>query len=269
MPTLGSLPSPTCARANRVYKVLGTGAPLPRPLVSFAILLLADKEFHSGAIQALRHGVSKTTGQLVDALCDPDVDFDIRRRIPRVLSVCANQDSVDGLMRGAADERFEVRYQCSRALTKVRGLDASLVMPEATVIALVQRELALNKEVRESQPAPDLEEDENEPPALIGRLLRDRVDRGIEHVFTLLALVLDREPLHLAFKALHEDDPRRRGTALEYLETVLPDEVRDAVWPFLGEARPMRAARPAAEILADLRKAALAPEPALAKQLAT
>src|SRR6202142_3488516 len=66
--------------ANRVRRVLSEGVPLSRPLVSFAILLLADKEFHSDAIQALRKVVLKTTGQLVDALCDADVDFDIRRR---------------------------------------------------------------------------------------------------------------------------------------------------------------------------------------------
>jgi AAA family ATP:ADP antiporter len=250
--------------ANRVHRVLSAGAPLPRPLVSFAILLLADKASHADAIEALRKGVSKTTGQLVDALCDPDVDFGIRRRIPRVLSACATQDAVDGLMLGTADERFEVRYQCGRALTKIHRTDASLTIPEAAVISIVKRELALSKDVSASQPTADFDEDESEPPALIDRLLRDQIDRGIEHVFTLLALVLDRDSLHLAFKALHEDDPRIRGTALEYLETVLPDEIRDAVWPFLGEARPMRAARPAAEILGDLRRASAAPESDLA-----
>jgi ATP:ADP antiporter, AAA family len=247
--------------ADRVRRVLSAEVPLPRPLVSFAILLLADKEFHADAIRALRNGVSKTRGQLVDALCDPDVDFDIRRRIPRVLSACATQHAVDGLILGAGDERFEVRYECARAMTKISRTDATIVFPEAAVISIVKRELALSKDVWESQPTPDFDDaEENEPPALIDRLLRDRIDRGLEHVFTLLALVQDRESLRLAFKALHQEDKRLRGTALEYLETVLPDEIRDAVWPFLGEARPMRSARPATEILADLRRASTVPE---------
>ncbi len=84
------------------------------------------------------------------------------------------------------------------------------------------------------------------------RLLRDRVDRSLEHVFTLLALHLNRESLVIAFKALHSGDQRLRGTALEYLDAVLPDEIRDDVWPYLGEDRPLRRARDAAEILADL-----------------
>jgi hypothetical protein len=124
---------------------------------------------------------------------------------------------------------------------------------------MVEREAALSKDVWESQRLPELDTEEDEAPALIDRLLRDRVDRSLEHVFMLLGLTLDRVSLRLAFKALHEKDERLRGTALEYLETVLPDEVRDAVWPFLGEERPMRAARSALDILADLRRVPEAP----------
>jgi HEAT repeat protein len=197
----------------------------------------------------------KTTGQLVDALCDERSEFDVRRRIPRILSECPTRGAADGLIRGIADERFEVRYACARALLRITARDPGIVIAPEKVTAMVKREVALGKDVWESQPAPELDEDENDPPALIDRLLRDRIDRSLEHVFTLLALMLDRQSLHIAFKALHDSDQRLRGTALEYLETVLPDEVRDAVWPFLGEERPMRPPRSPVEILADLRGA--------------
>jgi len=88
---------------------------------------------------------------------------------------------------------------------------------------------------------------------LFDRLVQDRVDRSLEHVFNLLALQLDRDSLEIAFRALHSGDEKHRGTALEYLETVLPDEIRDAVWPYLGEEHPMRPTRKASEILADLQ----------------
>jgi hypothetical protein len=239
---------------DRIRRVLSAAAPLAPPLVSFAILLLADKESHADAVRALRKCAPKATGQLVDALCDDCSELDVRRRIPRVLSECPTQAAADGLVRGISDSRFEVRYECARALLRITERDPHVVVDPAKVIALVTREVALSKKVWESQREPELDEEEDEPPALIDRLLRDRVDRSLEHVFTLLALNLDRQSLRLAFKALHESDERLRGTALEYLETVLPDEVRDAVWPFLGEQRPMRPARPPLEILADLRR---------------
>jgi MFS family permease len=259
--SLGAIADLTSRNGERVRRVLLANAPLARPLVTFAILLLADREFHSDAVRALRKTATKVTGQLVDALCDPGLDFNIRRRIPRVLSECVTQQAADGLVRGTEDERFEVRYECGRALLKITGHAADIVIALETVIAIVKREVTISKDVWESQLPPELDEEENEPPALIDRLLRDRVDRSLEHVFTLLALHLDRESLRIAFKALHGQDDRLRGTALEYLETVLPNEIRDAVWPFLGEARPMRAARPATEILADLRAAPVAAEP--------
>ena len=237
---------------ERVRSVLGAETPLTAPLISPAILLLASGEFHLDAIRALRKIAPMATGQLADALCDPSVGFDIRRRIPRVLAACPTQATADALIRGTEDERFEVRYECGRALLRITALEPNTVISLQTAVAIVAREVAQSKEVWDSQLAPELDEEEDEPPALIDRLLRDRLDRSLEHVFSILALVLDRESIRIAFKALHEQDARLRGTALEYLETVLPDEVRDAVWPFLGEARPMRPARPANEILADL-----------------
>jgi hypothetical protein len=34
---------------------------------------------------------------------------------------------------------------------------------------------------------------------------------------------------------LHTDDPYLRGTALEYLETVLPEPIWSRLWPFLND----------------------------------
>jgi hypothetical protein len=255
--------------AKRVRGVLGAEAPLAAPLIPLAILLLASAEFQRDAIPALRKVASSATGQLADALCDPSVHVDIRRRIPRVLSACPTQAAANALLCGTEDERFEVRYECGRALLQITEAEPSIEIPLETAIAIVKREVASSKELWDSQRAPEFDEEENEPPALIDRLLRDRFDRSFEHVFSVLALALDRESIRLAFKALHQEDARLRGTALEYLETVLPDEIRDAVWPYLGEARPRRPARPASEILVDLiraREEAASPESAESAQ---
>ena len=253
--SLAAIHDLTSGSPQRVRNVLAADPPLAAPLVPFAILLLASGEFYLDAIRALRQIARRATGQLADALCDPSVAFDIRRRIARVLSACPTQAAADALIRGTEDERFEVRYECGRALLRITASETSIVISLQTVIAIVGREVAQSKDVWESQSAPEFDDEEGGEPALIDRLLRDRLDRSLEHVFSILALVLDRESIRIAFKALHQEDERLRGTALEYLETVLPDEIRDAVWPFLGEARPMRPARPANEILADLMNA--------------
>ncbi|MBK7586146.1 MAG: hypothetical protein IPI67_38930 [Myxococcales bacterium] len=236
---------------QRVRRVLSADG-LAAPLVSFAIALLADKQFHLDAIRALRKVATRSTGQLLDALCDENVEFDVRRRIPRVLSVCSAQRAADGLVRGLSDERFEVRYACSRALVKVAGPSSGVVVSREVVTAIVLREASLGKEIWEGQTSPPFDEEEDDAPGLFERLQQDRIDRSLEHVFNVIALHVDPASLRIAFLALHADDLHHRGTALEYLETVLPDEIREAVWPYLGGARPMRPARPAQEILADL-----------------
>ena len=44
----------------------------------------------------------------------------------------------------------------------------------------------------------------------------------------------DGEPIDLAFRALQGRDAALRGTALEYLDHVLPAPIRAALWPMLG-----------------------------------
>jgi len=58
----------------------------------------------------------------------------------------------------------------------------------------------------------------------------------MEHVFTLLSLVLPREPLRLAYKGLLTTDTLLRATGLEYLESVLPREIWSTLYPLLDES---------------------------------
>ncbi len=249
------------ARADGAVPLSPQSEPGPLPLphtgldVALTIRRLADKDHYLAAVETLRALAPEITGQLLDALLSPKVDFVIRRRIPRILSHCSTQRAGDGLMMGLWDERFEVRYECGRALARITEQATDITISLESVLKAVQAEVAMSSDVWEKQPPPEFDTDDEDRPALVDRLLRDRADRSLEHVFTILALHLERETLRLAFKALHNEDESLRGTALEYLENVLPEEVRDAVWPFLGEARPMRAARAPKEILADLLRA--------------
>jgi hypothetical protein len=97
---------------------------------------------------------------------------------------------------------------------------------------------------------------EDEPDATADVMLRDRIGRRLEHVFTLLSLHAEREPLRMALRALHHEDAHHRGTALEYLSATLEADVRNAVWPLLGEKEALETVRSADEVLAALVHAA-------------
>jgi hypothetical protein len=55
---------------------------------------------------------------------------------------------------------------------------------------------------------------------------------------------LNPDELELALRALSGNDSKLRGTALEYLENVVPSEVKEALWPHLADHRPARKSTP-------------------------
>ncbi|MFW5739915.1 MAG: hypothetical protein ACOC1F_06075 [Myxococcota bacterium] len=237
-------------QAAKARKVL-SGDLDPR-LVAHAIPLLANPDLRHDALHALRKVACRVNGQLVDALLDRDVPVVIRRRMARVLRRCPTQRTVDGLLAGLADARFEVRYQCGVALWAVLEESPELVVSRDAVLGAVRREVDVDREVWEAQGRGDVEDSQED--SVLEDLLTVRKGRSLAHVFRVMALAFEREPMMLALRAIEGDDARLRGTALEYLENVLPDDIRKRLWPFLGDGHPNRSgpARSRKEVLDEL-----------------
>ncbi|HEU5310735.1 MAG TPA: hypothetical protein VFV24_04705, partial [Candidatus Eisenbacteria bacterium] len=221
--------------------------------VPHLIPLLGWDDVARDAIEALRRISVEASAPLVVALLDPNTDFAIRRRIPLVIATFRDPTAVRGLYRGLSDRRFEVRYRCGRGLVHLGDLDPSLMVTREEAFQAVLREIEMGAGVWESRKVLDRMDDEGWSPVM-DEMLRDRANRSLEHVFTLLSLALPRQPLRIAFKGLHTEDPLLRGTALEYLESSLPPEIRKPLWPFLEDNRPKRApeSRPREQVLQDL-----------------
>jgi len=242
--------------AARVKAALD-GPPLPPLLVGLAIPLLAWDEVARTATQVLIRVAPRAVGQLVDSLVDPDEEFAVRRRLPRVIGTARGLRASQGLLAGLQDARFEVRYRCARALARLHFKEPSLPVDRSLVFAAVARELAVDEHTWKDLSVLDADERDVDAsggvPALVDDLLRDRANRGLEQVFTLLTLVLPPEPIRIAFRALHTDDRNLRGTALEYLEQVVPGEIREKLWPHIeADAGRRGAARPREQVTADL-----------------
>jgi len=224
-----------------VRNALGGEKPLDPLLIPAAIRLLARDDVSEDAVAALRKSAAETVGQLTDALLNPDADFAVRRRIPRVLAYNSSARSVEGLMRGLDDLRFEVRFSCGRALSRICASDPTLSPPAESVYAATLHEIATAKRLFEAPKVLDRYDDHADS-------TRDdaswhSTDIRLEHIFRLLSLCLPRELLHIAFQALHTNDDYLQGTALEYLESILPSGIRENLLQFL-EASHRPAANP-------------------------
>ncbi len=165
---------------------------------------------------------------MVSVLLDPSTPDVIRRRLPLALKSCPSAIARDGLLTALEAFDFEIRLRCGRALLALTDEHPELLEPFPAALPLVERELSDGGQTH---------------------LVR-------EHVFNLLALALDREPVRIAARAFTTEDAYVRGTALEYLETVLPPRTFAAFKPSLaatGSAPARR--RSATEVRADLIRA--------------
>jgi ATP/ADP translocase len=219
---------------QRVLRTLATSRPLRAELVPFVVPLLAWDAVSDSAIVALRSATPRSAGALIDAVLDPDVDFSVRRRAPRALEANERPDVIAGLVESLFANRFEIRYQCGQALSRCRQAFPDLRFPRPRIFDAVQREAQVDRRVWESQRLLDSAADAL---PLLGEVVHARINRSLEHVFTLLSLVLPREPLRVAYKGLLTEDQQLRGTALEYLESVLPSRLREVLWPALDAPR--------------------------------
>ena len=165
-----------------------------------------------------------------------------------MFSICVSERAAAGVMLGLDDLRFDVRHQSARSLLAILEKNPRIKIDRERVFEVVLREAAVGRPVWESRRL--LDNAKNASP--LDEFVRDRAGESLAHVFTLLSLVLEREPLAIAFRSLHTDDEYLQGTALEYLESVLPTQIRQRLWPFL-ERRPLtRTSRPRHEVMADL-----------------
>jgi hypothetical protein len=219
-------------------------------VVGHLIPLLGRNAVFLDALRVLRRLAPRATGQLLDALLDPEQEAAVRRRIARVLRSASNPRAVSGLLQALDDPAFDVRRECGLTLLRLTERDVSLAVPRDAVFAAAVREL------REGAPSwgaePEARGEESSP----GARAHTPRERGLAHVFTLLSLVMEREPLQIALLAVVGPDSTLRGTALEYLETVLPDDVRRALWPHVGAraaASPLPS-RPPDQVVEDLMR---------------
>jgi AAA family ATP:ADP antiporter len=235
-PKLDVLEDLRSADAPRVSATLARIAAFDRIQVAQIIDLLAWDDVLPAARDALERSVAAHCGMLIDALLEPSTDFTIRRRLPRILGTYATPRTLDGVVRGLDDARFEVRYHCSRAIVRMLAHAPALRVDHARIIAVIERELSVPPQVWQGYrllDRPDVEGGGDEQEAA------EATSRNLEHLFSLLSTLVGRDTLDAAVHGIRSENAGVRGLAIEYLDQVLPAAV-------LERLRAMMAATPSA-----------------------
>ena len=203
---------------------------------------------------ALAPAAGRMLGLLTDLMLNPALDIRVRRRVPRLIASAGGQRAADALMLGLEDSRFGVRYECARSLAKALAKEPKPVVAAERVMSAVDRELSIGTVLWESH-----RQQQRDPSGFgaewLDGMIRDKAHGSLEYVFTLLSLIHDPAPLLAAFRSLHLEDRHLRGTALEYLEGILPPRTREMLWEILQERPSKSGDRASAEVMNELLKA--------------
>lgn len=226
--------------------------PLGPAALAYAIPLLARDDVGPAASRAIAAVARRLPGQLIDAAHDLRLPARVRAQLPALIATAGGELARAGLMACLRDPDLEVRFRAAQALLELRDREPGLELDDGAVFEGVRRELAVEPATwRALDAAP------SDGP----------ISRAAQHLATLLALALPAEPVRTAVHGLWSDDPAFRGVALEYLDNVLPGDIRDRMWHVLAIEAPAAAARRPvedvrAELLRTLEREQLAVRPA-------
>lgn len=196
-------------------------------LAAFVVPLLADDLLVKPALTALRAMGQDVVGVLADVMLSDTQPLAVRRRVPHVLRTLRGPRVASALRRALTADSLQVRYRAALALLEVARDERELMPESEEVFALALHEIGR------------------------GPLTQD----GSDHVFALLSLCTARGSVELVRQALKTDDRKMRGTALEYLESLLPETVRAPLVQALAERpEPRTQQRTETQLLEELRR---------------
>ena len=192
------------------------------------------------------------------ALENPHEQVWVRRHVPSTLARLPHQAAMDALV-GSLDtsDRF-LRYKVIAAIERLRRNHPSLAVPDAVIEAFLMKEstrycnvLSLGNNLLRHAPAPDdaqLEHargvERRDPDraamlaphdTLLERALRELMERNLDRIYRLLGILHEVGDVAAARHAIDFGDPRRRARGLEYLDNVLPGNVRKRILPLIDE----------------------------------
>ncbi len=241
--------------AARVRAAL-EGHPMSVPLAGHVIPLLARPALVEDALAYLRDLAPRIVGQLGDALLDPESPLLVRRRIPRAMENAPGPRAIDLLTLGLADPDFEVQLECVRAMLLVIEQTERQVRTQ-TALAIVERTLAVDDRTWEQRGR--RRGDSRDESVLLGPGELALVDRNLELIFTVLAGAYGRDEMASALRAIHSGNPELRGTALEYLQTLMPERIYGVLFARLPGGGGAYVARRRSDELAEALKQTAAP----------
>jgi AAA family ATP:ADP antiporter len=200
-----------------------------RTLIDELIARLAEPALVDQVISSLSVFGDRIVGTLRDYLMDAEVNPNIRRVIPFALEKIGTKAAQELLTESVLDRDVIVRYHTISALNRLgqahpeRSTDRKLI--ESVLAAEIMGHY------RSYQVLGTLGGSFKDPANPIEHGLRESMEKETERIFRLLKILYPQYDLHSAYVGLQSSDPVVHDNAIEFMDSVLPPEVRTLIIP--------------------------------------
>ena len=209
--------------------IAAVGTLKKRSLIGVLVERLADLALHEGTVEALAKFGDRIVGTLRDYLTDQDIRQEVRREIPKVLQEIGTRAAQVVLVETVLDRDVVLRYHTIAALNRLaqahpdRPTDSKLI--ESVLAAEIMGHY------RSYQVLGTLGGVMDDPSNPIEHGLRESMEKETERIFRLLKILYPQYDMHSAYVGLQSADPVVHDNAIEFMDSVLPPEVRALVIP--------------------------------------
>lgn len=196
---------------------------------------LGDYRFRSLARDALFEYGPTILPVLRDYVMDPLQTLNVRRRIPKAMSLIGTEQAMTLLFEMLDTEDFWIRHEVIKGLNRLRRREPDVPVDQARVEKLVIEEARAYFISRALQSALRNEPDRRDEHALLLRTLHEREKLHLELAFRFAGLIYLQDDMLNAYTAIATGSGPTRAGALEFLDTVWERSLKTYLLVLLDE----------------------------------
>lgn len=209
--------------------IVAVGTLKTRSLIGDLIDRLAEPALNETVVTALAGFGDRVVGTLRDYLTDESMRAEVRREIPKVLEGIGSRSAQSVLVESVLDRDVVLRYHTIAALNRLAQAHPDRPTDRKLIESVLAAEIMGH--YRSYQVLGKLGGALDDPANPIEHGLRESMEKETERIFRLLKILYPQYDMHSAHVGLQSDDPVVHDNAVEFMDSVLPPEVREVVIP--------------------------------------